>query len=32
MKTIIVDNFLSQVECHDLINFYKENEKFAKKI
>ena len=31
MKTIIVDNFLSQVECHDLINFYKENEKFAKK-
>ena len=31
MKTIIVDNFLSQVECHDLINFYKENENFAKK-
>ena len=31
MKTIIIDNFLSQVECHDLINFYRENEKFAKK-
>ena len=31
MRTIIIDNFLSEAECHDLINFYKENEKFANK-
>ena len=30
MKTIIIDNFLSKVECDNLINYYKENEKFSK--
>ena len=30
MKTIIIDNFLSKVECNNLINYYKANEKFSK--
>ncbi len=30
MKTIIIDNFLSKVECDNLINYYKANEKFSK--
>ena len=31
MKTLIYDNLLTEDECNFAINFYKENEKFAKK-
>jgi len=31
MKTIIYDNLLNEVECNFLIDFYKNNEKYAEK-